>query len=70
MTTGFAAYHLVLLGPLFPLPLALLRVALIGAASLLWSRLALARGGWRPTYVAHLAADLAMVALFVGMLGR
>ena len=35
------------------------------AASLLWSRLALARGSWRATWVAHLAADLAMVALFV-----
>ncbi len=70
VTTGFAAYHLVLLGPLFPLPLALLRVALIGATSLLWSRLALRFGGWRPTYVAHLAADLAMVALFVRMSAR
>lgn len=70
VTAGFALYHLVLLGALFPWPLAVLRAALIGAASLLWSQLARARGGWRPTWVAHLAADLAMVALFVRMLAR
>lgn len=70
VTAGFAAYHLVLLGALFPWPLAAARVALIGAVSLLWSRHALARGGWRPTWVAHLAADLAMVALLVRMLAR
>ncbi|MBM4130243.1 CPBP family intramembrane metalloprotease [bacterium] len=64
-TAGFAAWHAVLLGALFPWPLMLVRVALIAAASLLWSHLALMSGGWRATWVAHLAADLAMVALFV-----
>ncbi len=70
VTAGFAAYHLVLLGALFPWPLAAVRVVLISAASLLWSWLAVARGGWRPTWVGHLAADLAMVVLFVWMLAR
>jgi len=64
-TAAFAAWHAVLLGALFPWPLMLVRVALIAAASLLWSHLALMTGGWRATWVAHLAADLAMVALFV-----
>ncbi len=65
VTAGFAAWHAVLLGALFTLPLMLVRVALIGAASLVWSHLALMTGGWRATWVAHLAADLAMVVLFV-----
>ncbi|MBK7771533.1 MAG: CPBP family intramembrane metalloprotease [bacterium] len=65
VTGAFAAWHMVLLGALFPWPLMLARVVLIAAASLLWSHLALARGSWRATWVAHLAADLAMVALFV-----
>ena len=65
VTLGFCAWHAVLLGALFPWPLMLLRVALIAAASLLWSHLALMTGGWRATWIAHLAADLAMVALFV-----
>lgn len=65
VTAGFGAWHAVLLGALFPWPLMLVRVALIAATSLLWSHLALAAGSWRATWVAHLAADLAMVALFV-----
>jgi hypothetical protein len=64
-TSGFAAWHAVLLGALFPWPLMAVRVALIAAASLLWSRLALMTGGWRAPWVAHVAADLAMVALFL-----
>lgn len=65
VTAAFGAWHAVLLGALFPWPLMLARVALITAASLLWSHLALATGGWRATWIAHLAADLAMVALFL-----
>lgn len=65
VTAGFGAWHLVLLLALFPWPLALLRVGLITAASMLWSHLAMAHGSWRMTYIAHLAADLAMVVLFV-----
>ncbi len=65
VTAGFGAYHLVLLGALFPWPVLLVRVALITTASLLWSHLALRRSSWRAAYVAHLAADLAMVVLFV-----
>ncbi len=62
---GFGAYHVVLLAALFPLPLALVRAAFIAAAGLLWSHLAMTEQGWRAVYVAHLAADLAMVVLFV-----
>lgn len=65
VTLAFGAWHAVLLGALFPWPLMAVRVALIATASLLWSHLALSAGGWRPTLVAHAAADLAMVALFV-----
>ena len=65
VTAGFGAYHLLLLGALFPWPVLLVRVALITTASLLWSHLALRRSSWRAAYVAHLAADLAMVVLFV-----
>ena len=65
VTAAFAAYHLVLLGALFPWSVLLVRVGLIAAASLLWSHLALSRGGWRAPYVAHLAADAAMAVLFV-----
>jgi len=62
---GFGAYHVVLLAALFPLPLALVRAAFIAGAGLLWSHIAMAERGWRAVYVAHLAADVAMVVLFV-----
>lgn len=62
---AFGAYHVVLLAALFPLPLALVRAGFITAAGLLWSHVALAQGSWRVVYAAHLAADLAMVVLFV-----
>jgi hypothetical protein len=68
VTAAFAAWHLVLLGALFPWPLLLVRVAAIGAVSLAWSRLALSQASWRAAWVAHAAADLAMVALFVAMI--
>jgi hypothetical protein len=64
---GFGAYHVVLLAALFPLPLALVRAGFIAGAGLLWSRLAMTEGSWRAVYVAHLAADLAMVVLFVSI---
>ncbi|MEZ4386285.1 MAG: CPBP family intramembrane glutamic endopeptidase [Candidatus Krumholzibacteriia bacterium] len=63
-TLGFGIYHLVLLAWLFPLPIAALRAVLIAAAGLVWSAVAMHQGGWRDTYLAHLAADLAMVVLF------
>jgi hypothetical protein len=62
---GFGVYHVVLLAALFPLPLALVRAVFIAGAGWLWSRVAVAERSWRAVYVAHLAADLAMVTLFV-----
>jgi hypothetical protein len=66
-TAGFGAYHVVLLAALFPLPLALVRAGFITGAGLLWSQIAMTQRSWRAVYVAHLAADLAMVVLFVMM---
>lgn len=68
VTAAFAAWHAALLGALFPWPLMIARVLPIAATSLLWSHLALATGGWRATWIAHQAADLAMVVLFVAMI--
>ncbi len=62
---GFGVYHVVLLAALFPLPLALVRAAFITGAGLLWSHIAMAERSWRAVYIAHLAADVAMVVLFV-----
>jgi hypothetical protein len=62
---GFGAYHVVLLAALFPWPLALVRAGFITAAGWWWSSVAMTTSGWRAVYVAHLAADLAMVVLFV-----
>ncbi len=64
VTTGFGAYHLVLLAGLFPAPNALLRSLAITAVGLFWSWLSLRQDGWRDAYLTHLAADLAMVVLF------
>ncbi len=61
---GFGVYHVVLLSGLFPLAVAVIRAALIAAAGLLWSVIALEQRSWRDVYLAHLVADLAMVVLF------
>jgi membrane protease YdiL (CAAX protease family) len=63
-TFGFGLYHVVLLSGLFPLPVAVLRSLLIAAAGWLWSTIALQQQSWRDVYLAHLAADIAMVVLF------
>jgi len=68
VTAGFGLYHLVLLAGLFSWPVALVRSLLIAAAGLIWSWLAVRQHSWRDAYLAHLAADAAMVILFVVMI--
>jgi len=63
-TAGFGLYHVVLLSGLFSLPVAVLRSLFIAAAGWLWSAIALQQRSWRDVYLAHLAADVAMVVLF------
>ena len=62
---GFALYHIVVLLVLYDVALALLRFAGIVGAGLVWSAIARHRRSWSWVYLAHLAADVAIVAAFL-----
>lgn len=64
VTIGFGGYHVLLLGCLFPWPLAVVRSLLIAAVGWAWSRLVLVQGGWRSALIAHVMADVTMVLMF------